>query len=364
MSAGKQRLSEVPSRLLAWYARHRRNLPWRRVKSPYRVWVAETMLQQTQVETVIPYYRRFLRRFPSMASLARASIDDVLAVWAGLGYYSRARNFHAAARQVVETCGGRVPRELEAMLSLPGVGRYTAGAVLSIAYGLPVPIVDGNVARVLCRLCAIGGDPKSSRVRKRLWSVAGQLVPSDQAGEFNQAMMELGSLVCTPTRPACLVCPVSAQCAARRLGKQDALPRKQKARRVQHYDVPVGLIWRRGKLLITKRPLDAMLGGLWEFPGGKQEPGESLEAALRREIQEETGLAVTVGEHLLSVDHAYSHFRVTLHAFHCAAPRGRVRVTKCDAFKWVAVGELGGYPFPSGSRAIIRKLTSQEGQAS
>jgi len=351
----------VPRRLLRWYARHKRDLPWRRRPSPYRVWLAETMLQQTRVETVIPYYRRFLRRFPSMAALARASIDDVLAVWAGLGYYSRARNFHAAARIVATEYRGRVPRDLDTFLKLPGVGRYTAGAVLSIAYDVPAPIVDGNVARVLCRLYAIGGDPKSSPVQRRLWSLAEQLVPERRAGDFNQAMMELGSLVCTPPDPACLQCPIAPLCEARRRGRQDALPQTARAKRTPHYDVPVGILWRRKKLLITKRPMDAMLGGLWEFPGGKREPGESLKGALRREVKEETGLDVTVAAHLVSVDHAYSHFRVTLHAFHCAAPRGRVRLTKCDAFKWVAVGELGDHPFPSGSRAIIRKL---EGEAS
>jgi len=317
------------------------------------------MLQQTQVETVIPYYRRFLRRFPSMAAVARASVDDVLEVWAGLGYYSRARNFHAAARIVVAKYRGRVPRDLGAMTALPGVGRYIAGAVLSIAYDLPVPIVDGNVTRVLCRLFAIGGDPRGTRVRRRLLSLAGQLVPEERAGDFNQAMMEFGAMVCTPASPACRLCPVSKRCEARRLGKQDRLPRKTKPRRVPHYDVAVGLIRRRGKLLITKRPMDAMLGGLWEFPGGKRVPGESLKDALRREVKEETGLDVTVGEHVVSVDHAYSHFRVTLHAFECTSPRGRVRLTKCDAHKWVTPEKLTDFPFPSGSLRIIRRLPSR-----
>jgi A/G-specific adenine glycosylase len=352
----KTRFRDVPGRLLAWYDRSRRDLPWRRTRSPYRVWLAEVMLQQTQVETVIPYYRRFLRRFPSMAALARASVDDVLEVWVGLGYYSRARNFHAAARIVVSKYRGRVPRDLGAMMALPGVGRYIAGAVLSITYDLPTPIVDGNVTRVLCRLFAIGGDPKSARVRKPLWSLAESLIPEERAGDFNQAMMELGAMVCTPTNPACLLCPVSRGCEARRRGKQGKLPRRTKRRRVPHYDVAVGLIRRRGKLLITKRPMDAMLGGLWEFPGGKREPGESLEDALRREIKEETGLEVTVGRHVVSVDHAYSHFRVTLHAFECTSPRGRVRLTKCDAFKWVAAVALRDYPFPAGSVRIIQAL--------
>jgi A/G-specific adenine glycosylase len=343
-------------RLLRWYRRSRRDLPWRKDATPYRVWLSEVMLQQTQVETVIPYYRRFLRRFPSMAALARASVDDVLEVWAGLGYYSRPKNFHRAARIVVEEYRGRVPRDLDAMMALPGVGRYIAGAVLSIAYDLPFPIVDGNVTRILCRIFNIAGDPRSGRVRKRLWALAEELIPAGRAGDFNQAMMELGATVCSPKGPACPHCPVRAECEALRLGRQLDLPTPVKRKKTPHYHVPVGIIWRRRKLLITKRPMDAMLGGLWEFPGGKQERGESLEDACRREIREETGLAVTVGEHLISVKHAYSHFRVTLHAFHCDARRGRVRLTKCDDFRWVAPAELSDYPFPSGSRGIIESL--------
>ncbi len=352
--------SELAGSLLAWYDKHKRDLPWRRRKTPYRVWLAETMLQQTRVETVVPYYRRFLRRFPSMAALARASLDDVLELWAGLGYYSRARNLHAAAREIVNRWRGRVPKDRRAFLDLPGVGPYTAGAVLSIAYDLPEPIVDGNVTRVLCRVYAIEGDAKSAAVRKRLWSLAGELVQNDRPGDFNQALMELGSLVCVPQDPACGLCPIADRCEARASGRQGELPRLPKRKAVPHYDVPVGIIWRDGTLLITKRPTDVMLGGLWEFPGGKQEPGESMEGALRREIEEETGLAVDVGDRIVSVNHAYSHFRLTLHAFHCRNPSGRLVLTKCDAYRWVKPAELDDYAFPSGSRAIIDALTAEQ----
>jgi A/G-specific adenine glycosylase len=351
----------LAKRLLAWYDRSKRDLPWRRRPTPYRVWLAETMLQQTRVETVVPYYRRFLRRFPSMAALARASIDEVLEVWAGLGYYRRARHFHAAAREVVSRWRGRVPRDFEAFVALPGVGRYTAGAVLSIAYGLRLPVVDGNVTRVLCRVFGIGGNAKSGRVQGRLWRLAAWLVPEERPGDFNQGLMELGSLVCRSATPLCGRCPLKALCAARARSRQHELPRLPRGRKIPHYDVPVGLIRRRGKLLITKRPLDAMLGGLWEFPGGKREGCESLEDALGREVREETGLEVAVGDRLISVDHAYSHFRVTLHAFLCRSPRGRVRPNRCDAYKWVAPEELDDYPFPSGSRAIIRALREERG---
>ncbi|MFW6161508.1 MAG: A/G-specific adenine glycosylase [Planctomycetota bacterium] len=347
--------------LLRWYDAARRDLPWRRTADPYRIWLAEVMLQQTRVETVIPYYERFVERFPTVASLAAASVEEVLEAWVGLGYYGRARRLHAAARQVVAEHEGRVPRDPAALRALPGVGRYTAGAVLSIAYGLRVPVVDGNVERVLCRLFGLEGNPKAGPTRRRLWTLAGSLIPADRAGEFNQAMMELGATVCTPKAPACEACPVSARCEARRLGRQAELPELPPRKAVPHYDVGVGLVWRRGKVLIARRPPDVMLGGLWEFPGGKREDGEAMEETVRRELAEELGLEVTVRAPFVTCKHAYSHFTVTLHAFHCACPRGRVRPTEADAFRWVGVSELADFPFPAGSVKIIRELERGRG---
>jgi len=356
MTTGAALLRDLPPRVLSWYAAARRDLPWRRTRSPYRIWLAEAMLQQTRVGTVIPYYARFLKRFPTLAALAEAPLDDVLAVWAGLGYYARARSLHAAAREVVRKHKGRVPRGLADLLALPGVGRYTAGAIRSIAFNLPAPILDGNVTRVLCRLVGIEANPKASATQKRLWSLAEELVPEGHARDFNQAMMELGAVVCTPKAPACGTCPASDLCEAFRLGLQGALPRMPAWKPVPHYDVGLGLVWRRRKLLIAKRPPNAMLGGLWEFPGGKREGAEPLAETVRREIKEELGLDVAVGELFVSVKHAYSHFRVTLHAFHCQCPRGRPRPVRADAVKWVRVEDLSRYPFPTGSLKVIRKL--------
>ena len=356
MPARAALLRDLPPRLLAWYDAHRRDLPWRRTHDPYRIWLAETMLQQTRVETAIPYYRRFLRRFPTPKTLADASIDDVLTLWAGLGYYRRARNLHAAAQRIVADHAGRVPDDPQALRALPGVGRYTAGAILSIAFGRAAPAVDGNVTRVLCRLFAIASNAKAGPTQKRLWTLAERLVPAERPGHFNQALMDFGATLCTPTRPACGVCPVRDLCRAFGAGRQLDLPRLPRARPIPHYDVPIGLIWRRGRLLIAKRRPDVMLGGLWEFPGGKPRDGETLPEALRREIAEEVALHATVRGHFLSCRHAYSHFRITLHAYHCTAPRGRPRPLASDAVRWVTVPQLADYPFPSGSARIIRRL--------
>ncbi len=353
-SAIRQR--DIGRRLLAWYDAGHRDLPWRRTGDPYRIWLAEVMLQQTRMETALPYYARFVERFPTVEALAAASIDDVLALWAGLGYYSRARNLHAAAEQIVAEHGGEVPDDPKALRALPGVGRYTAGAVLSIAFGQRAAILDGNARRVLCRLVRFRANPDKAAAQKRLWRLAEELVPEDRPGDFNQALMEFGARLCTLKAPQCGTCPLGDLCRAFAHGEQLDLPRRPKPKTLPHYDVPVGIIWRRGRLLIAKRPLDAMLGGLWEFPGGKVEEGETFEQALRREIREETALEVTVGARLLSCRHAYSHFRITLHAYHCEGPRGRPRPRGCAACRWVTVAKLSNYPFPSGSRPILQAL--------
>jgi len=353
--------AELPARLLAWYEAARRDLPWRRTRDPYRIWVAEVMLQQTRVDTVVPYYERFLERFPTLADLAAAPVDAVIELWAGLGYYRRARNLHAAAQVVAADHGGTVPPDAKAFRALPGVGRYTAGAVLSIAFGLPMPILDGNVERVLCRVFGIARNPRLSAVRKRLWRLAEELIPEGRAGDFNQAMMELGATVCTPKTPDCGACPAVDLCEAKRTGRQLDLPRLPKRKAVPHYDVGLSLVWRRGKLLITRRPPDVMLGGLWEFPGGKRHEGEALETTVHRELLEETGLDVTVAAPFVTARHAYSHFKVTLHAFHCTSSRGRVRLCGADGFRWVRVADIRRFPFPTGSLKIIRELEERAG---
>lgn len=350
-----------PRALVAWFERDHRPMPWRDDSSPYRVWISEIMLQQTQVVTVIPYFERFLSRFPDVRTLAAADPQDVLRLWEGLGYYSRARNLHKAAREIVASRGGRLPVTHDEWLTLPGIGDYTAAAIASIAFGEPVPSVDGNVLRVCARLWAIRDPIRDagvvSRVRERLRPLIRTVNPSS----FNQAMMETGALVCRPRQPSCDTCVLRRDCRAFREGLTGTLPVVPRAAAVPHYAIAAGVIWKAGRLLIARRREDQMLGGLWEFPGGKQLPGEPLAETARREILEETGLRVRVGEPYPVVRHAYSHFRITLTAFHCEWISGRPRPRASTELKWIAPGELHDYPFPRANRRI-GDLVAREGR--
>jgi A/G-specific adenine glycosylase len=349
-------LSPLAPALLRWYPKHRRDLPWRKTRDPYRILVSEIMLQQTQVQTVIPYYRRWLIAFPDFQTLARAPLNQVLKLWEGLGYYSRARNFHALAKWVVKDYQGRLPDDEATLRSLPGIGRYTAGAVLSIAFRKSVPLVDGNVMRVFSRYFCIRKNISLPATQKTLWTVAEKLVPAGNPGDYNQALMELGATICTPRRPNCPRCPLKKNCKALRLGLQEKLPVKKKKERTPHFHIGAGVIWHQGKILISQRPLKGLLGGLWEFPGGKQEPGESLPETVRREIEEELGIQVEVGKKSAEVDHAYSHFKITLHAYHCAYKSGNVRALGVKAWRWVRPPELKKFAFPAADQPIIQKL--------
>jgi A/G-specific adenine glycosylase len=259
----------VAERIVAWYRRNRRDLPWRRTADPYAVWVSEIMLQQTRIGVVIPYYQRWMQRFPSAAALAEAPLDDVLAAWSGLGYYSRARNLHRGAREVATRWAGRMPTSAADLRALPGIGRYTAGAIASIAFDQREPVVDGNVARVLARLHAIEEDVKSSAAARRLWQIAGDLVPADAPGDFNQGLMELGQELCTPQAPRCDACPVADLCAAHATGRTAELP--VVAPRTRDADKPLlaaraAWIERRGRVLLARRRPEGLFGGLWELP--------------------------------------------------------------------------------------------------
>lgn len=349
--------------LLAWYRQHQRDLPWRRSSDAYAVWLSEVMLQQTRVETARGYYERFLERFPTVSDLARADESQVLKLWEGLGYYSRARNLHRAAQAVVDEHGGVLPDTYDALLGLPGVGPYTAAAVSSIAFDRPHPAVDGNVIRVLSRLLLIEEDPRRSAVRARMVAAGEALMPpaggGDHAGDWNQAMMELGARVCTPTSPSCDGCPVARWCRARaELDDPSVLPLRPQKKPRPHLQVTAGLIRRDGRLLIAQRPPGGMLAGLWEFPGGKQEEGESLPDCLRREIREELEIDIDVEECVASVDHEYSHLSITLHAFLARYTGGRARAVGCAAFEWIDVERLGEYALPRADHRVLEAMAA------
>ena len=354
------RLPEISKALLTWYRRCRRDLPWRRRRDPYAIWISEIMLQQTQVTTIAARYDEFLERFPDVHALAGASLGAVLKAWEGLGYYARARNLHRAAKQIVRQHDGKLPRGLEALLRLPGVGRYTAGAIASIAFDLDEPVLDGNVTRVCCRLFRVRRNPKAAKTQETLWRFARGLIPPGRAGLLNQALMDLGATVCTAREPRCLLCPVATFCEALAHGEQHTLPMKVKAKPIPHYDVAAGVIRKGGRLLIDQRKPEGLLGGLWEFPGGKREKGESLKACLAREVREELSIAIKVLRPLVTAKHAYSHFRITLHAFECEYVSGSPRALGCAAFKWVWPSGLGRYAFPRGSQKIIAALTKAD----
>ncbi|NPV78520.1 MAG: A/G-specific adenine glycosylase [Anaerolineae bacterium] len=353
-------LTEISRRLLEWYAHSARVLPWRGRSDAYGVWVSEIMLQQTRVETVIAYYRRWMERFPSLTELAAATEQEVLRFWEGLGYYSRARNLHRAARLLVSEFQGNLPASKAELERLPGIGRYTAAAIASIAFGQDEATLDGNIRRVLSRFYNIELPAGSPQAERTLWRLASENLPPGRAGDYNQALMDLGAMVCTPRAPSCGGCPLDGLCQARLLGIQEQRPVRQARSDVPHYTVAAAVIQRDGKTLIARRPSSGLLGGLWEFPGGKQEPSEDITACLVREIQEELGAAVQIKATLGIYKHAYTHFRVTIHAFACTLlGNEEPQPLHASEIRWVRPGELEDFPMGKVDRQIARALAEE-----
>jgi A/G-specific adenine glycosylase len=357
MSPKANRGPHVTRALRLWFKTHKRPLPWRKTRDPYKIWVSEIMLQQTTVGAVIPYYEKWLKLFPNIKSLAHAPLQKVLKAWQGLGYYERARNLHRAAKILAKKSCGKLPDRYEELRALPGFGPYTTAAVLSIAFGQSYPVIDANVRRVLMRIYGIRGEADAGHDKNLL----GRLMPhfpKKYAGTFNQALMELGALICKPRNPLCLLCPVQSFCQAFDRGEQEIIPRPKK--RTSHkIEAVVAIIRRDGKVLLQKRPSTGLLAGLWEFPGGKKKSGESLKAALAREIREELGADLGQARFLMKVRHSYTQFDVTLHAYE-GILQGEPRLKKY-LHRWVALRSLQNYPFPSGSAKIINALQEEQG---
>ena len=344
-------MSRLSTALLNWYYKHGRTLPWRDHPDPYAVWVSEIMLQQTRVETVIPYFQKWMALFPDIPALADADEQTVLNAWEGLGYYSRARNLHKAAKIVAEKFGGQLPRDLDDLRSLPGIGRYTVGAIASMAFKMDEPTLDGNLRRVFSRLFDVTEFVDSPTGEKILWELAAENLPKGKAGDYNQALMDLGATICLPKNPRCLLCPLMEMCEARKTGTQDLRPVLKQKKQSPHYTHAAAVIIERGRVLLHQRPADGLLGGMWEFPNARVEGDpaggliKAINAAYKLKIKRKDALGV--------VQHAYTHFKVTVHAFRCEA----VSIPKNISLKWVKLSDLDDFPMGKVDRQISKMLS-------
>ena len=339
--------------ILYWYDNNKTEMPWRDEADPYKVWLSEIMLQQTQVTTVIDYYYRWINRFPTISDVANASVDEILKYWEGLGYYSRARNFYASCKEI-DKKGGSVPKGMEEFQNLKGVGPYIAAAVQSISFNEPVSVVDGNVNRVASRFNAY--KTPADKNKKAIKMFMDSILDIDRPGDFNQAVMDLGRYICKPRNPLCSECPIHSSCIANQKSEQELYPIKVKSKPIPHYDVAVGIISNGSKLLITKRKEDGLLGGLWEFPGGKMKSNESPKQAIKREIKEELSIQIKTKDIIAQVEHKYSHFSVSINAIHCMYNGGDVELNGPTEYKWINPTNLSKYAFPKASIKLFKSI--------
>jgi A/G-specific adenine glycosylase len=354
----------IRRRLLSWFDRARRDLPWRHDRDPYRIWVSEVMLQQTTVAAVIPYFQRFLLAFPTLPGLAAAAEQDVLRLWEGLGYYRRARDLHRAARQLVASHGGTIPDDPAVVGELPGMGRYTTGAVLSQAYDRRMPVLEANSLRLLCRLFGRTDDPRRGPAQHWLWQVAEELLPARGAGDFNQALMELGALVCTSAAPRCGECPLADDCVARRLGLQDAIPAKAPPPALTEVREAALVVRRRSRVLLVQRPPTASRwANMWEFPHGPLADGQTHEEAATR-LAREMGLEVQMGPELLTLRHGVTRFRITMACFEAEYTAGEFSSEYFQQGLWVPPSRLAEYPVSAPQRRLAKTLITPSRQRS
>ena len=347
--------------LLHWFAQNSRDLPWRRTYLPYHIWISEIMLQQTQMDRVVVYFNRWLDRFPDLASLAEAREQDVLRLWEGLGYYSRAKNLLKTAGLLCHRHGGALPEDHAALLLLPGIGRYTAGAIMSLAFNRSHPIVDANVERLFARLFNLAAPVKEKHTHGFIWQKAAELIPGGKARFFNQALMELGALVCLPRSPRCDACPVRAHCEAFAQGVVGERPVAGKTREIIPITMVSGVLHHQGKIYLQKRLPDDVWPNLWEFPGGRIEEGETPEQALVREYREETGFAIHGLEKIAIIQHSFTRYRVTLHCYHCHLRGNKTEPTlhAAQEYRWAGPDELENFAFPAPHRRLIHRLAGE-----
>lgn len=356
----KKEKLHIRGKLSAWYCANKRKLPWRETKDPYKIWVSEVMLQQTRIETVLSYYKRWIIAFPNIKSLANATDNDVLQIWEGLGYYQRALNLRKSARLIIDRSFSHVPDSYNELKKLSGIGDYIAGAIASIAFGKKEPALDGNGIRVLSRITGFAEPVNISKNKQYLRSMLQDLLPDKKPGDFNQAIMDLGSMICVSGKPTCDVCPLKEDCFAFSKGTQRKYPVRTPKKKIPHIQVVAGILIKNGRVLIDKRNKGGLLGGLWEFPGGKVEEGEDFEAALQRELIEELGIKISIKDKKNSYRHAYTHFRVTVHTFLVQIEEGQPSALESEKIQWVKIKDLGSFPMGKVDRCISKDIQSMD----
>ncbi|MEK9728153.1 MAG: A/G-specific adenine glycosylase [Candidatus Margulisiibacteriota bacterium] len=347
--------------LIDWFRVNQRSMPWRENVSPYYTLISEFMAQQTQIITVIPYFNQWIQKFPTIEAVANASEDSILKSWEGLGYYSRARNLHKTAKIICNRLNGKIPNNEKALQKLPGIGPYIAAAVASIAFNETTAVVDGNVLRVITRFFGIKDDITKDQTKEKVKKRLDQIIKTVPPSDFNQGLMELGALICKPKSPKCMDCPISDMCYAKNMNEIERIPVKPKKEKIPHYTIVVGIIKRVSdqKVLITKRKSNQLLGGLWEFPGGKVNDNETLELALQREIKEEVNLDIKINSFLCKVNHAYSHFKITMHAYLCNVETDQgLEIKSAENHCWIDNTEFDSFAFPKANKVIIQNLTN------
>jgi A/G-specific adenine glycosylase len=353
-------LTPLQTKLLQWFQKEQRHLPWRQHYRPYEIWISEIMLQQTQMDRVLLFFARWMKRFPDVAALAAASEDDVLKCWEGLGYYSRARNIRKTATILMNEFGGIIPSNLKELLQLPGIGPYTAGAISSIGFNNDDPVVDANIERIFARLFNIDLLPGSSEAKRSNWEKAQEILPRGYARDFNQGLMELGALICRPKNPNCSLCPVATHCLALKYDLIAERPIPKKSSKIIPIEMATGLLLHKGQVFIQQRLADDVWGSLWEFPGGRIEKGETAEQAVVREFQEETEFVVHIESKITTTVHHYTRYKVTLHCFlmNLGQQDSDPILHAAQEFHWLPFKELHRFAFPAGHRKFIQFLKS------